>query len=1154
MPGLEITLFGKPEIRLDGKIVGTDRRKAIGLLAYLATEAGEQRREALAALLWPDYPQQSAHAYLRRTLWELGQMLGKGWVEADRQVAWLVRKPGLAVDAVTFEQLLVPGDDDTDRLGEAVRLYRGDFLAGLAIADTAPFEEWQLQKAEYYRRQLEGAYEKLAGIYESRGEWGKALPYAESWLQLDPLDEAATRAVMRQNAGMGNRKAAVRIYQSCAERLKKELGVSPQEETESLYRAIVQGETPPRQVSEPAIKTYAAPGKEPGNLPTPTTPFVGRGEELRKVEALLGDPNVRLLTLTGPGGTGKTRLSIQVSRQVQGAYKDGAWFIPLVAVQSTQGIILAIAKGLNFSFYKGEEAPLQQLQDYLKEKQALVVLDNFEHLLEGGRQLVTSLLEAAPRLKLVVTSRQRLNLFNEQVFRVGGMRTPDAKAMVKWEQPVEQAESFSAIQLLVDRARRVQPGFRLTRENLGVIALICRMVDGSPLGIELAAAWMELLPLEEIAQEISHSLDFLESSAADLPARQGSLRAVFDTSWKLLTGGEQQAFRRLCVFRGSFARQAAEVVSGARLGTLLGLANKSWLQQTSQGRYQLHEVLRQYGMERLESDQQEWQETHDQQAEYYANFAQIQGQAMKGPGQIEAVAALKAEMESNIPEAWAWLLMTGRIDDLIGKMLPGIFQYWMIRVGSEDFIPLLKQARKSIPDGLERKDMIRQAIVETVETNLEMNLSAFEEHPKERLEATWKRVHELGLEEEMGFWYIVMVASYGSMVNFQEAAQKLAGLASKMEQSREAWDVGNYYLLASVFTPPGQHDRSRQYLLRALELFRKIGAVHEQGNALLSLGELAEKQMDYEQAIRHTQAAREMFEQTGDEWGVNMTWTSLGEYYTHLGKFEQAFEAYEIIRRFNEKMGNLRLLDTNLSWESLAVSRYGELDYALDLRQRSLEVAVEVGNQNDIAWHTWELGEIYRLMGDVEQAKQYYQAALPLFEHIGEDNGMGFYQRGLADMAAMSGDWEQARHHYEQALEFHEREQRFHRFWGLALTHARLATALVHLGNFELAKQHLKISCRLAEDLVHPDVKALPLLGIAELLARRGRRGEAVALAACVAQQATTWNEVKGQARGFIEILKGEIPADEVKGHIEQGENMDFEKIFRGWLQSEELD
>ena len=539
MPDLEIALLGTPRIVRDGMVVETDRHKAIGLLAYLAVEAKAQRRETLATLLWPDYPRASAFSYLRRTLWELNQMLGKGWIHADREQVALERKPELVLDVEVFRGCLEAAGDPIVALTEAVAQYRGDFLEGLVIADTAPFEEWQCQQAEHYRRQFSRMLERLVMAYEQRGGYELALPHAQRWQALDRLDETACRALMRQWAGLGERSAAARAYQACERTLQDDLGVPPQAETQALYQAILHGEPAGKspggaEAPAPAILPGAA-----GNLPLLPTPFVGRGAEVRHLLQLLSEPGTRLLTLTGPGGTGKTRLSIQVAEELRPAFPDGSWFIPLASAQSLAGLIQAIAKGLAFSFYQEGISPRQQLLEYLSQKRLLLVLDNFEHLVDEGRALVVETLEAAPNMTVLVTSRERLNLQSERIFRVAGMRTPDEAAVGGWEDPEEQARPYSALQLLLERARRVRPDFRLTRENLAAVTQICRLVEGSPLGIELAVAWLELLSPEQIAREIARSLDFLESETADIPSRQRSLRAVFETSWSLLEAEER---------------------------------------------------------------------------------------------------------------------------------------------------------------------------------------------------------------------------------------------------------------------------------------------------------------------------------------------------------------------------------------------------------------------------------------------------------------------------------------------------------------------------------------------------------------------------------------------------------------------------------------
>ena len=1156
MHSLEVKLFGSPRLTLDGKAVQTDRHKAIGLLAYLAVEAKAHHREALAALLWPDYPRQSAFAYLRRTLWELNRVLGTGWVEADRESVTLTRTPGLQLDVETFQSLLAAGTDQISTLTEAVSLYRGDFLEGLVIADTAPFEAWQCQQVEIYRREFRRALERLVTAHEQNGDFEQALPYAQRWLSLDQLDELAYRAVMRQMAGLGDRSGAVKVYQTCLQTLKNELGILPQPETQELYQAILHGEPVYRQPAEARQTPSSEAPKPAGNLPSPATPFIGRGEEIEQIKRLVLKPDTRLLTLTGPGGTGKTRLSIQVAKEVASSFPDGVWFIPLAPAHSQQGLILAIAKGLNYSLYQGREpvrqqvleSPWQQLLDYLREKQALLILDNFEHLVEEGRQLVAELLDATQGVRLLVTSRQRLNLQAEQIFRVSGMRTPDLPALADWDNPAEQAKAFSAIQLLLERARRIRPDFQLSRENLSAVTHICRLVEGSPLGIELAVTWLELLTPDEIAGEIARSLDFLESNAADIPARQRSLRAVFDTSWSLLKAEEQQAFRRLCVFQGSFSRQAAQAVSGCSLHTLLNLVNKSWLEFMENGRYQLHEVMRQFGSEYLQADSHEWHEAKDRQAEFFATFLQAQGHALRTAQQLEALQALNIEMESNIPKAWEWLVSTDHLDTIIEKMLLGLFHYLIIRIRSDDFLPLLKQARQAVPATAERQHLLQQAILETLETDLEITSNTFDDHPRERLEQLWVRVRELGLEEEMGFWYVVLVVSYRNNLNYEQGARCFEAMLPNIQASQDAWVIGIGYLNVSLMPGSQQYESQKKYLLDALTIFQNMGVVYEQGFTLLSLGEMAAREGDYPQAIDHIQSALHLVRQTGDVFLIYLHLYTLAEYHITFGNIDQAFQTLQECTQLVEKTGNRRLLGEILTLHSRESARYGELELALELGQRGVELALETGIQNNIAWHNWELGEVYRLMGNLGQARNHYQTAYPYFEKAQDYIGLGFYHRGLGDMAMSQGDWMEAQRQYAQALVFHEKEQRRNRAWGLALIHARLGSVSVQRSAFNEAEQHFKASIIQAELWRDSDMKALPLVGIANLLFVKGFPAQALEIAACVASQPTTWNEVKQQARAILEAARQALPSEEAQLAQERGARLDINALTRQYL------
>ena len=312
---------------------------------------------------------------------------------------------------------------------------------------------------------------------------------------------------------------------------------------------------PPPAAALPAV---AAPRRPRVNLPTPATALVGRAAELAELERLLSDPDCRLLTVSGPGGIGKTRLAIEATARQAAGFADGAAFVALAPVAAPDLIAPAIADALGFSFY-GQANPSGQLIDFLQEKSLLLLLDNFEHLVDGADFLV-ELLQRAPQVKLIVTSRERLNLQGEWVIELQGLPLPrNADGWKNGEQLVGFDDS-AAVALFLQTARRSYAGFTLAPADRAAVARICRLVEGMPLGIELAAAWVRVLPLGEIADEIARTLDFLAASARDLPARHRSLRAVFEHSWNLLTDDERIVMRRLSVFRGGFSRAAAAAV------------------------------------------------------------------------------------------------------------------------------------------------------------------------------------------------------------------------------------------------------------------------------------------------------------------------------------------------------------------------------------------------------------------------------------------------------------------------------------------------------------------------------------------------------------------------------------------------------------------
>lgn len=416
-------------------------------------------------------------------------------------------------------------------------------------------------------------------------------------------------------------------------------------------------------------------------LPTAVTLFVGRQPELAALAVLLANPNVRLLSVVGPGGMGKTRLALAAAQAQQAqqprAFGDGIVFVDLAPVSSPDFVVLAVAEslGLDLAPRRGDtRSPVQQLLDFLRPRQMMLVLDNLEHLLDdGATSLMLDILRGAPTVKLLVTSRQRLNLREEQLFALGGLPHPtDALA-----EPGSQLEEYAAVQLFLAAARRVRPDVILLTEETKSLARICQLVEGMPLALELAAAWVDTLSLSGIAAELQSSLDILASELADLPERHRSIHATFDATWRRLEPAEQEALMRLSVFRGGFTREAAQDGAGAGLPILARLIGRCLLQfQPANERYQMHEVLRQYSQEKLASagDLDAIRLRHFQ---YYAELAATATASFFGPEQIAWLDRLEVEHD-NLRAALSWVFAQPRMAEHAARLVIALAWFWRI--------------------------------------------------------------------------------------------------------------------------------------------------------------------------------------------------------------------------------------------------------------------------------------------------------------------------------------------------------------------------------------------------------------------------------------------------------------------------------------------
>ena len=589
------------------------RIKPLLLLAYLAIE-GPKERLHLAELFWMNAsdPFNSLSTALSQLRTE-----APGSFRADH----IQVETAIPVDATELLTCIDTGD-----LEEAVELYRGPFLRGVYLKDwSAELEEWMYGTREFIAGRVQEAHIKLAERDAASGEFEGAARRAETaYLLPGALEPASERLERLYTLMVAGGSARAQDVAGEAESFGPALNLTPEQAREQLAQAA-----PPEAMTH-------------HNLPAQPTTFVGRTEEKQQLAELLQDSDTRLISITGPGGMGKTRLAIEVAGSKLGRFADGVFFVPFSAVASPDGMIFAIRDALDLPD-SGRADPKEHLFEYLADKAMLLVLDNLEHLIEGA-DIVGELWERAPGLKLLVTSRERLNLQAEQVLSLSGLSTPG-------DVPVDHSD---AVALFVSRAWSSGVPIALNDETTEAIARVCALVGGLPLAIELAASWARVLPIDEIAVEVERGIDLLEGSARDVPERHRSARAVFDHSWELLTQREKEAIRKLAVFRGGFRREAAAVVVGATLPLLAGMVDKSLLRLNPGGRFDRHPLLYQYTRDKLLERPEEKAVAEARHGRYYLE------KVIEPGGTPEA---LKDE-PANIQAAWDWAV-TNRDLELI---------------------------------------------------------------------------------------------------------------------------------------------------------------------------------------------------------------------------------------------------------------------------------------------------------------------------------------------------------------------------------------------------------------------------------------------------------------------------------------------------------
>lgn len=1066
----KLYLFGPPRLERNGQPLAVNLRKALALFVYLAVTRQAHSRDALATLFWPEKDQPSARANLRRTLYDLNHLLDGQLLTVEPETVSIEDDGALWLDIERFQQSLaesLPSEDelqalDPDTLAPfttAVDLYTDDFLAGFTLPDCPAFDDWQFFQREELRNRYAWLLQALILRYTTLGKLDEAMRYARRWLLLDPLEEAVHRQLMRLYAQTGQLAAALRQYDECVRILAEELDVPPDEETTALYEAIrtKRFPTPDQKTrsheeggtrSQESKKTDTQDGKtihptlpvSPSpplpvfstplhNLPTQTTPFIGRAQELADILRRLDDPACRLLTLIGPGGIGKTRLALEAAQKILNTlddsgptpehnrqssmalgahfvnvnrqFTDGVFFVALQPVTTPSGLIAAIADATGFRFYSAVP-PQQQLMNFLREKQMLFVLDNFEHLLEGV-EFISELLTTAPQLKLLITSREALNLHEEWFHPLAGMMLPSADdKRGNIPAPEKDDEALpDAVQLFVQSARRARPDFVLEAEQAHV-ARICRLVDGIPLALELAAAWLKVLSCQKIADEIAHNLDILTTRHQNIPSRHRSMRAVLEQSWQLLSAAEQQVLRRLAVFAGGFTQEAARTVADASLLILATLAEKALIYVTqdasTHNRYQMHELLRQFVAEKLAALPAEETSIRAHHSAYYLRFLKRYAPLLTSKEQQAALQGIGVEID-NVRAGWYGAVGRSAAEQpavaSLGEALTPLYDFYQIQSRYLDGKDLFVQTAQQLESaGAATTD----SPVALLYMRVLARCGAFYhflceyETAEHYLQTSLPLAQRPNLSPELAFIHNFL----GQLAMWRgEKALAKEHLTESLTLSRTIGDKAGMAsalekLANLVDATLGEYAESQQLARQTLQISRDLGRPDWTAYALDTLGFVTFCLGEYADAEAYYWESLALFETIGDQYGIAMALGGLGLVYWAMGdeKLTDATAHFQQSLLICRTIGHQGQVAGRLAGLARIANDQGDYVQAQALAQEGLTIARELGSPVYLAHMLNSLGEAAYALGDLPAARAYLIEALQvtsttgLFAHL----------------------------------------------------------------------------------------------------------------------------------------------------------------------------
>ncbi len=1009
--GLRVKCFGRFEVYRDGVLLSPKdwgRRKTKTLLKVLLS-GRVFTQDQLIEYLFPNLDPHKAIKNLLGRVGELRRALEPGLPKAtDSQYIINAGQGGylfgpdapICLDTEEFEKQsnAAQAAESAGRWPEAlaayqkaVCLYQGDYLA------EDLYEEWTLAPREHWQELYLTALARLAECHARLGQYGQAIERCRRLLELKPTKESVYRQKMLYHALAGDQSEALQTYQACVKVLQEHLEVQPASETCELYEQFLQGKIPSVEVYPPPL----TPARH--NLPNPLTNFIGRQREIAEVKRLLS--TTRLLTLTGAGGCGKTRLSLQIARVLLAEYTGGIWLVDLAPLADAQLIPQALALVFGLREESGGRPLIDTLVDYLCPQSLLLILDNCEHLLSASVQLVDALLRRCPDLKILATSRESFDILGELVYPVPSLSLPDPGPL---PMSLKQLMRYDALHLFIERAAFSRPEFVLTKENAPTVAQICHRLDGIALAIELAAAQLKALSLEEVAQRLDDCFRLLTSgNRAALPRHQ-TLRAALDWSFNLLSEAERTLLLRLSVFTGGFPLEAVEAVCAGKAGEghevldlLTHLVDQSlvWAVKGEKARYRLLETVRQYSQDKLcESGERE--SLLDRHLDFFLRLAERASPELDGPDQEIWLELLEREHD-NMRVALAWSLGRGEAALRLGYAL---WWFWYIRgylTEGRDWLAKVLATSSRAPTVLRARVLNGAGRLACEQGDYAVATSLHKESMAIYRELGDKRgiasqLNNLGIvashqgsHATAGLLYEQGLVIHRALGNKLGVANTLCNLGSV------AFEQGDYALAHSRYE-------------KSLALYRELWDIHPIATTLSALGLVAQAQGNYEQATALQQESLALLRKLGNKQDSAYALSGLGSVAQCQGDYEKAAAWYEESLALRQELGDRqRIADSLTSLGSVAQCQ-GHYERSVRLHAESLALFQKLGSRKGVATALSGLGKVAQCQGDYERATAMYKESLTLRWEMGEKGGVVECLEGLTEVACAQGCFQRA--------------------------------------------------------------------------------------------------------------------------------------------------